>query len=203
LGIEKESATKATPCSQCGKPAIWQAGGHPLCVDCLHKFQVARTLDFRIAAIGMNYAAEELDYMAPFGGPSPRIQVPEIPKGPMILNNIKVDNSVVGAINTGSVASIDVHISQLKNAGGEEVSGALARLTEAIANDRELQDAERRRLLDQVEFVSEQAVNGADVRRPGMIAAALDALDTTAKATTSLVVIWASVQPVLKHFFGI
>lgn len=191
--------TEGVKCDQCHR----QAFVGPLCVHCYHVLQVARTLELRFTAIGLNYAAAEMDHIAPYGGPSPRMQVPEIPRGATILNNIKVDNSVVGSINTGNVASIDVHISQLKNAGGEEVSGALARLTEAIANDRELQDAERRRLLDQVEFVSEQAVKGADVRRPGMIAAALDALDTTAKATTSLVVIWASVQPVLKHFFGI
>ncbi|MDQ0558286.1 hypothetical protein QO004_000059 [Rhizobium mesoamericanum] len=119
------------------------------------------------------------------------------------MNNIKVDNSVVGSINTGNVASIDVHISQLKHAGGEEVSKALAQLTEAIANDAAIPDAERRRLLDQVEFVSEQAVKGADARRPGMITAALGALDATAKATTSLAAIWSGAQPVLKHFFGI
>jgi len=199
---EENSAIEAGRCSQCGRPPVWQVSNSPLCVDCFHKYEVARTLDFRMAAIGMNYAADEMDHIAPFGGPSPRIQVPDIPRGPMILNNIKVDNSVVGSINTGNVASIDVNISYLKRAGGDEVSSALVELTELIAGANDIDDTQKQALLDQVEFVSEQAVKGAEGRRPGMIAAALSALDATAKATASLAAIWNSVHPVLRHFFG-
>jgi len=150
----------------------------------------------------MNYAAEEMDHLVPFGGQSPRIQVPDIPRGPTILNNIKVDNSVVGSINTGNVESIDVNISYLRKAGGDEVSAALVELTEVIARATDIDDGQKQALLDQVEFVSEQAVKGADGRRPGMISAALSALDSTSKATASLSAIWSSVHPILRHFFG-
>jgi hypothetical protein len=186
-------------CHQCHRAAYING----LCLDCYHKLQVALTLDWRRIAIGMNYAAAEMDHAMPIGGPSPRMQVPEIPRGSTVLNNIKIDNSVVGAINTGNVHAIDVNISHLKHAGGDEVSEALAQLTEAIANDKTMPDAERRRLLDQVEFVTEQAVKGADARRPGMITAALGALDATAKSTASLAAIWKFAHPILKHVFGI
>ncbi|MBX4996729.1 hypothetical protein HJB72_01820 [Rhizobium lentis] len=201
-GQENNAAIEVGHCSQCGRPPVWQVASALLCVDCFHKFEVARTLDFRIAAIGMNYAAAEMDRLAPFGGMSPRIQVPEIPRGATILNNIKVDNSVVGAINTGNVESIDVNISYLKKAGGDEVSAALVELTEAIASAKDIDDSQKRSLIDQVEFVSEQAVKGAEGRRPGMISAALSALDSTAKATASLSAIWNSIHPILRHFFG-
>ncbi|MGR9503846.1 hypothetical protein [Rhizobium leguminosarum] len=198
----EKTGTEVGRCSQCGKPPVWQLGTSPLCVDCYHKFTVSRTLDFRIAAIGMNYAAEEMDHLLPIGGMSPRIQVPEIPRGPTILNNIKVDNSVVGSINTGNVESIDVNISYLKKAGGDEVSAALVKLTEVIAGANDIDGGQKRALLDQVEFVTEQAVRGAEARRPGMISAALSALDSTSKATASLSAIWSSIHPILRHFFG-
>jgi hypothetical protein len=38
----------AAPCGQCGKPNVVSVGAVLLCVDCWHKFQVARTLDFRL-----------------------------------------------------------------------------------------------------------------------------------------------------------
>ncbi|MGO7297397.1 hypothetical protein ACC677_08640 [Rhizobium ruizarguesonis] len=201
-GEQEKTTSDVGRCSQCGKPPVWQIGALPLCVDCYHKFTVSRTLDFRIAAIGMNYAAEEMDHLVPFGGQSPRIQVPDIPRGPTILNNIKVDNSVVGSINTGNVESIDVNISYLRKAGGDEVSAALVELTEVIARATDIDDGQKQALLDQVEFVSEQAVKGAEGRRPGMISAALSALDSTSKATASLSAIWSSVHPILRHFFG-
>jgi hypothetical protein len=72
-----------------------------------------------------------------------------------------------------------------------------------IGRSKGLPNADRRRLLDQVEYVSEQAVKGALERRPGMIAAALAALDASAKATVSISAIWAGVHPLLKAFFGI
>jgi hypothetical protein len=190
-------------CGQCGKPSVATINDALLCVDCFYKFEVARTLGFRIAAIGINHAAAEIDSVMPFGPPTPRIQVPAMPNGPFVLNNIKVDRSVVGSINTGNVESIDVSITQLKNAGGDQVSDALTRLTEAIVNDQGIVKPVKDQLLDQVAFLSEQAVAGAKDRRPGMIKAAFGALNGAAPAITALAAVWASAQPLLKTYFGI
>jgi hypothetical protein len=48
-----------------------------------------------------------------------RIALPPIPRPPSTLNNIKLDNSVVGAINTGTVKTIDVNVTHLHNAGSD------------------------------------------------------------------------------------
>lgn len=190
-------------CSQCGKPAVATINDVALCVDCFHKFEVARTLGFRIAAIGMNHAAAELDAVVPFGPSTPRIQVPDIPKGPVILNNIKVDNSTVGSINTGNVASIDVNITYLKEGGNEKISEALKQLTEAIINDGLLSKQDKEPLLDQVEFLSEQAAAGAKDRRPGMIKAAFGALNSAAPTISALASVWTAIAPLLLAHFGI
>ena len=109
----------AAPCGQCGKPNVASVGLVPLCVDCWYKFEVAETLAFRLNAIGMNYALDEMDHVSGIALGGPRMQVPPIPQGPIILNNIKVDNSVVGAINTGNVRVIDVNLTHLHNAGND------------------------------------------------------------------------------------
>ena len=44
---------------------------------------------------------------------------------PMIFNNIKVENSVVGAINTGNVQAIDLSLTNLHNAGNDTARDAL------------------------------------------------------------------------------
>ncbi|MFM0272399.1 hypothetical protein PQQ59_17555 [Paraburkholderia aspalathi] len=194
---------EAVVCGQCGKPAIATINNVAVCVACYHMFQVARTLDFRIAAIGMNHAAAEMDAIVPFGPSTPRIQVPDIPKGPFILNNIKVDNSTVGSINTGNVESIDVSITYLKDGGNEKISEALKQLTEAIINDGLLSKEAKEPLLDQVAFLSEQAAAGAKDRRPGMIKAAFGALDSAAPTISALASVWTAVAPLLKSYLGI
>jgi len=190
-------------CGQCGKPAVTAVNGSGLCVACWHQFEVAKTLAARLAIIHMNHAAAEMDFVSGLPGFSPKMQVPDIPAGPVILNNIKVDNSVVGSINTGNVQAIDVSITYLKDAGNAEVSAALKNLTEAIANDVALAKAEKDGLLDQVAYLSEQAAGAAKDRKPGMIKAVLSAITQTAGAVNTVAGAWNAAEPIIKSFFGL
>lgn len=197
-----ETAVTSEPCSQCQKLGITAVNAMLLCVDCFYKFEVARTLGLRIAAIGMNHASAQLDHMSGLPNFTPRIQVPEIPKGPIILNNIRIDNSVVGSINTGNVQSIDVSITYLKEAGNEQISVALETLAEAIANTIAIPVLDKDRLLDQVAYLSEQAVASAKDRRPGMIQAAFASITQAAGAVAAVATAWAAAAPLLKAQFG-
>ena len=59
----------------------------------------------------------------------PRYQVPEpspiIQRGPMNFPNIKIDRSVVGAINSGDVQRIEVAMNNIQALGGEALAGSL------------------------------------------------------------------------------
>lgn len=179
-------------------------GATHLCVDCFYKLQVAQTLQLRNAAIGMNYAAREMDFVSGLPGFTPLMQVPELPKAPMTLNNIKVDNSVVGSINTGEVGTIDVSITVLEQAGNKELSEALKRLTEAVVNSALGKD-DKDTLIDQVAYLSEQAASAAKNRKPGMIRAALNAInDTVTKTATTVTTVaaaWHVVGPIITEYF--
>lgn len=155
------SSTAPLACGQCGKPAVVSINAVSLCVDCYYKLEVAETLGARLAIISMNFAAEEMDRVTGLHNFTPRMQVPDIPRGPIILNNIKLNNSVVGSINTGNVQTVDVSITCLREAGNEAISKALKDLTEAIANEPTLRKDEKNNLLDQLAYLSEQAVGAA------------------------------------------
>lgn len=196
------TATTST-CGQCSRPGIIGINGAALCVDCYYRFEVARTLSFRLAAINMNHAAAEMDFVTGLRNFTPRIQVPDIPKGPFILNNIKIDNSVVGSINTGNVQSIDVSVTVLKEAGNDKISDALKALAEVIANSHDITAPGKNMMLDQVAYLSEQAVAAAKDRRPGMIRAAIASITQGAAAVTAIATAWATAAPLLKTHFGI
>ena len=67
-----------------------------------------------------NRAAADLESIVGLPGMLPRIQIPPLPSAPLTLNNIKVDNSVVGSINTGNVRAIDVNLTYLYGAGNDK-----------------------------------------------------------------------------------
>lgn len=197
-----EAPSRRRICSQCHRPAILSIDDLPLCVPCYYQFQVAQTLGFRIQAIGLNHAAASMDSMTGLGHITPRMQVPDIPQGPVILNNIKVDNSVVGSINTGNVHSIDVSVTVLKEAGNQQVSEALKALAEIIANNQAVPTADKNQMLDQVAYLGEQAVAAAKDRRPGMIQAAFTSITKGAGAVEAVAIAWQAAAPLLKSYFG-
>jgi hypothetical protein len=157
---------------------------------------------FRLNAIGMNYALDEMDNVTGLPLSGPRMQVPEIPKGPPILNNIKVDNSVVGSINTGNVRAIDVNLTYLHSAGNDRAGDALKVLTEAVVNDTSISDTQKNELLDQITFLSEQTVASAKDRKPGLIKATFSALTEAAHTVTSMAGAWQVAEPILRSLFG-
>ncbi len=199
---EAETAKARPMCSQCGRPAVAIGVNLPLCVGCYYQLQVAQTLGLRIAAIGLNHAAAELDFATGLRNFTPRMEVPDIPRGPVILNNIKVDNSVVGSINTGNVEKIDVSITYLKEAGNDQISVALKALAEVIANTTAIPAPEKNDLLDQVAYLSEQAVAAAKDRRRGTIKAAFAAITQGSSAVAAVATAWKTAAPLLRSYFG-
>lgn len=200
--MSTKSSTAAS-CGQCGKPAVATAGSVSLCVDCYYRLAVAQTLQLRNAAIGSNAAAQEMDFATGLRNLTPRMQVPDLPPAPFTLNNIHVDRSTVGAINTGEVAKIDVSITVLQQAGNQDVSDALKALTQAIVDASDMREDSKSQTLDQVGYLSEQAVAAAKDRKPGMIKAALSSITQTATTVSAVAAAWSAAEPVLKaHFFG-
>jgi hypothetical protein len=206
-----ETATKAK-CSQgCAKPALGEVGGQPLCVDCYTKLQTAwaaqqstQLQQLRHSMAMMNYAEEMMWSMVGFGPGPRRVQIPQMPAtGPVTLNNVKLDNSVVGAINTGNVRDIDVKLGELHAAGLDKLSDAIAILTQAVAADATAGREEKDPLLEQIAFLSAQAAAAAPQRKPGMIKAAIGAISTTASTITSVAGAWQACEPLLKKVFGI
>jgi hypothetical protein len=71
-----DPARTPLPCGHCGKPPVASVGSVNLCVDCWHKYQIAQTLNFRVHAIKMNYAMDEMDYLSGTPREGPRMQLP-------------------------------------------------------------------------------------------------------------------------------
>lgn len=162
-------------CSQCSKPAVFMLEDkHPLCVDCWAKVQNVLATQMAQNMAMMNLAAEEMDFIAGFGRKSPRVQIPiptHVHRGTVYFHNIRVDRSIVGAINTGEVQSIDVALDRVRQITSEPAADALRVLTEAVLTERSLSDAAKRELIEQVSFLTHQATLKPEEQKQGMIQA--------------------------------
>jgi hypothetical protein len=152
----------------------------------------------------INYLEAYMESIVGLGPLSPRIHIPAVPPtGPLTLNNFKLDNAVVGAINTGTVRDIDVSLNQLHSAGLEPLRKALAELTEAVASAQGLSVDQKDTLLEQIAFLSSQVTAAAPQRKPGLIRATFDAVASTAAKINSVATAWNNCAPILRGLFGL
>jgi hypothetical protein len=184
------------------KTAVCKVNDVPICIDCYTKLQTINLAMVRHQMAMSNRAAADLESIAGVRpGLFPRVQIPPLPSAPFTLNNIKIDNSVVGSINTGNVQTIDVSLSYLHQAGNDKARDALKTLTEAILGAPSIDDAQKNELLELVAFLSEQAAAGAkDRKSPSVIKATLGAVSQAAGSISAVAGAWQVAEPLLRTF---
>jgi hypothetical protein len=191
-------------CSQCGRVAVAQVGDAPLCVDCLYKLRLAGYFQQQQYAQKMNFVLEQAEMMTGIYG-GPRVAMPQPPPilrtGPMTFNNIRIDRSVVGAINTAQVQKIDVALSNIKIAGGDKLASQLRDFTEAVIASTELSKELKDDVLGHVSFLAEQ-VQAQQKAPTATLKTVLGAVATSISVANGLVTLWAKVHPFLAQTLG-
>jgi len=169
--------------------------------DAQQKLAAIRHRDLEWNATMANQALADMEAMTGLGPIFPRIQIPRS-AGTMTFNNIKVDNSNIGALNTGNVRQIDASVTALNQAGGGLASEALRKLTQAVLDEPNIDTATKNGLVEQIAFLGAQAATPKAERKPGMIKMTIAAIGTTANTIKSVAGAWNAVAPVLKGWFG-
>jgi hypothetical protein len=191
-------------CTQCGKAAIVLLGDNPLCVDCFLKFQQAIQLQDDKLVQQINFLMDMAEMTADMPGLFPRLKVPQsiVHKGSTKFNNIHIDRSVIGSINTGDAKRIDVAVSDIKGTGNEDLATNLAQFTEAVIAERNLNNELRDQLLEQISFLASQSTLPKEQRKPGVLKAVMSAVKEAVSAIASLSALWGKLQPLLERIFG-
>lgn len=122
------------------------------------------------------------------------------------FNNIDIDNSQIGMLNTGSikdVEQIDINVSTLIEAGQKEVAEALKRFSEAVVASEDLSEDDRGELIEQVKLISDQASLPAEKRTTGIIKPVLSGIVTTISAAGGLSKLWESYGDMICSYLGV
>lgn len=187
---------------------MYNIQGYDLCLE--HRTMLVNSLQAgqaeRMAM--MNYLRESIEYtMGVPGSQPPRIQVPvpvvhNAPVTNNTHNNIHVERSIVGSINTAQVGRINVAMRDISQGDSEQATEAIKAITEAMVNSAELESEEKDQLLEQMAFIAEQAALPADQRQTSVIKPVLTAISTSLTNVAALAAIWAQWGDNLIRFFG-
>jgi hypothetical protein len=154
----------------------------------------------------MNFLLDQADAVTGLSGVFPRMAIPQSPAivkgGAVTLNNIRVDHSVVGAINTAEVQRIDIALSDIKIGGQEELAAQLRDFTEAVIASTELNREIKDDVLGQVSFLAQQ-VQAPQKSAPGILKSVASGVAVAISSVNSLVVLWTKLHPLLIHAIGI
>jgi hypothetical protein len=118
------------------------------------------------------------------------------------FNNIKVDSSVIGSINTGQVKQIDISMDNIKAGGNAPLVDSLKKFTEAVISEKELNDKTRGELIEQLSFVASQCASPKQVRKPSIVNPVLQEIDKVAMKFASLAPLWTPLLPLLQNMFS-
>ena len=130
-----------------------------------------------------------------YGRPAQPIQT-----GPVTFNNIRVDRSIVGAINTGAVAKLDVVMTGARNFGeqGQHVADALQKLTQAVLDSTELQAGAKNEIVENLAFVLDQLQQkGASAKQSAPFKAVTERLNAVLNTISTLSNLWSALQSIL------
>jgi hypothetical protein len=156
-------------CCQCSTPAMYQIGDEniPLCLDCYFKLAQIQQQQIENNERMLNFASDEMSAVVglpPIGARFPPRPRPVIVAGTK-LNNISVNNSVVGTINTGSIGSVDQSISALVQCGEPSLAEAIKELSEAILQSGDLTRNQKNELVESLSVIAKEAATPKESRR--------------------------------------
>jgi len=196
-------------CSQCENEAFFTVGEEdkqaPLCIDHYTKFfNVIKQRDIMLKQ-EMNWLEDYMQYTIGLSPSPPRYDVTQVHStintGDVVLNNISVDRSVIGVVNTGNVEKIDSAITIMKESGEEELSVAIQSLSEAVLTNQEADSEVKKEILDILSVLSSQAVMPTDSRNSSAMQILIKRLGNLVNSIKTLGGIWDTVSQFIENAF--
>lgn len=181
-------------CQYCGGsfPRMYQLGdGSIMCLNCYSKYQTANASAQRGMERMMNYLMDEAEWAVGIPLHSPRFPEPKAPvhmHNPT-LNSVNINNSVVGAINQGSVESMNVSLSNITQSNSKEAQ-LIKSFTELLLQSEELQKEQKEEILDQLVFLTNQLTKPKEQRQHKLISTMVGGITTALKGTKFLLELW-------------
>jgi len=208
---KRKASKQVAKCHHCGKPATFKRGEILLCVDCYYKVAQADFMEQQILHNQMSWAASNLNFIEQqlyigHGGllPLKQMMIPQVPAAPSYsFQQIKVSESNIGVINTGTLFNLDTSIQVIQNCGDKELANAVKELTQAVIDSNDINDQLKTEIAEQLEFLVIEALASKDKQRKGLATKVISNISQSVSTVASLLTIWNTLKPLLQAYFGL
>jgi len=179
---------------------MFSVQGHLLCLQCYTLLQRMVQANNRMFKERINFLYDQAEAVTGLTGVMPRYDLsdPVVHEGQMTFNNFNINQSVIGAINTGEAQRIDVSLSQISIAGDTALHDALAEFTQALIDSSELTSEAKNETLEMLAVIADEAAKPKEQRRRSVIKAVLPSIKTVVTTASSLVLLWDKLHPLLQ-----
>lgn len=174
-------------CCQCGKQAIIQYQFGPLCLDCNLKFRQTQQIEISELERQMNFT---LDMMEDVSGVPIRGRFPErrpvlLQNAPVTTNNINMDKSIVGNVNTGTVSKLNTSMNSVSLQNTEETT-VIKSFSESVLREDSINKEQKELLLKQITFLTDQLAAKKSDRNIAVIDVVLNSIGVAIAAVPHL-----------------
>lgn len=191
-------------CHGCGRSI---KAGHPqgnnvvYCVDCHYKTSQVRLASMNHAAAMINYLGGSMDEI--FGlPPRNRINVPQ-PNYRIdgTSNTINISNSIVGAVNTGVINTLN---NTLENAAvnSPELVNQIKEIAQGIGSNSELGDKFKEASLEALTYLTDQSQRPVIQRNRSMVMAAVETVKTAIGSVADLITLTPLLADIANKVLG-
>jgi len=194
-------------CYQCDRPPMYEVGEAciPLCLECYFKLMQIEQQKYENNERMLNYLHDQASAIV--GIPSLFPRFPPRPQPVIVsgakLQNINVNNSVVGTINTGSIGTVDQSISALIQTGEPKLAEAIKSLSEAILQSGDLTRNQKNELIESLSVLSKEAATPLEQRQNTVAVSLLEKAIKLTSLANDITDVCNKWWPVLAVAFGV
>ncbi|MEO0454443.1 MAG: hypothetical protein AAFY98_09950 [Verrucomicrobiota bacterium] len=117
------------------------------------------------------------------------------------LNNLSVENSNIGVLNTGYLNIIDSAITTIRDSGNELVAKSLSSFSSAVANDSCISPDTKNEIIELLQTLSAEAAAPKDSQKKSVVKRMLTGIKESVQASALLCKIWDTVGPIIENYF--
>ena len=116
------------------------------------------------------------------------------------MNNIKVEGSTIGVLNTGTIQTVDSAVTVLQKAGRQDAANSLTTVTEAIIKSDQIGEENKNQLFELLSLISTEATAPKEKRRASAMRAILSQISSLVSSSRRLPSYGTSLRDSSSHF---
>lgn len=191
-------------CSQCDKDAIGALNngqGPAFCLEHMNMYQniISKNLEEL-----RKQQDSIMDYAEMVSGVQlrPPKPAPILHHGNFTVNNLKIDRSNIGVVNTGTINDIDSAITFIGNTGNIQLANGLKDISEKVIESSDLKQSQKTEILEQLSFLGNEIKVAPEKRNNSVIKSVLASIANILSVSSNLTTLWLAFHPLIKSYLG-